>query len=375
MNSLSLEDFIASPNFFGLLDKLNEGNQDDMEQVQILEEMICNDMHRGKEIMQQLLSICERNQDIISFVPSTIVEKLCQLVSLPDEELLELAILLLGRLCVDGNHREIFKWTDLNKHLSLISHNSTIKPDLLKTVADFQGTLLASNLSASRHIHIWNIIYDKKLKQLVHEPSERGWEDIEIKQKSYLEVGLAWKVWDAGLLLAQWVHTYSSLFEKKTVLELGSGCGYVGVVLAKHHNFKKLILTDRINSSLQNIQSNLETNIPDISHMENILVRHLDWTYPQQEVDSIDVIIASDIIYDFTAAENVPRAIEKLLSKGGIAIVVLPSHREGVKLFEQNMKTQGFEFSVSIVKSQREDGDLNFYVFHKTNPFSELNFI
>ena len=45
--------------------------------------------------------------------------------------------------------------------------------------------------------------------------------------------------------------------------------------------------------------------------------------------DTFDVVLASDVIYDFAAAASVPRAINKFLNQeGSVAVIVLPSHRE-----------------------------------------------
>lgn len=35
---------------------------------------------------------------------------------------------------------------------------------------------------------------------------------FQIRQMSYMDVGLAWKVWDSGLLLAHWIFNYPQLF-------------------------------------------------------------------------------------------------------------------------------------------------------------------
>jgi hypothetical protein len=44
---------------------------------------------------------------------------------------------------------------------------------------------------------------------------------IDVRQLRYTEVGLAWKVWDSGLLLSSFIYRHRDAFRGKSVLELG----------------------------------------------------------------------------------------------------------------------------------------------------------
>lgn len=56
--------------------------------------------------------------------------------------------------------------------------------------------------------------------------------------------------WEAGFFLAEYMVLNREIFENKTCLELGSGVGITGIVLAKKVNIKKLVMTDYTDQSM-----------------------------------------------------------------------------------------------------------------------------
>jgi len=115
------------------------------------------------------------------------------------------------------------------------------------------------------------------------------------------------------------------------------------VVLASIKEVKSVTLSDRIESVLQNIKFNLDLNNINSS---KVVIQNIDWTAenPTIEKESVDIIVASDVVYDNTAAESVPIALCHYLLPTGVAVLVLPSQREGISLFEQNMKKKRIRF-------------------------------
>jgi Lysine methyltransferase len=155
------------------------------------------------------------------------------------------------------------QWVNLQKHLLAIS--STTSSDNTK---DLTSKLL-HNMTHSKNPHKtiylqqFNLEHPEGMQILL---DKEKW-SFQIRQLSYLDVGLAWKVWDSALLLSQWIFNYPYLFRYffivfslffglltgdsgKVILEVGSGCGPVGVVLASIPNVKSVTLSDRIESVL-----------------------------------------------------------------------------------------------------------------------------
>ncbi|KAF3776106.1 Methyltransferase-like protein 22 [Nymphaea thermarum] len=88
-------------------------------------------------------------------------------------------------------------------------------------------------------------------------------------------VGL--QVWKAAFLLVDFIlHQFStsSDFSNEVALELGSGTGLVGIVLAR---FAEIVfLTDRDAEILDNCATNVQLN-RELFKCDNVLVRELDW--------------------------------------------------------------------------------------------------
>ncbi len=100
------------------------------------------------------------------------------------------------------------------------------------------------------------------------------------------------------------------------------------------------------------------------------------------------MVIASDVVYDMTAARNVPQCLTHLLKDNGVAILVLPAvrevslplghhrraitrvltfefHHKGICMFEQRVQENGFVMHRTNVPSQGNDDSLNFYLLRK----------
>lgn len=121
------------------------------------------------------------------------------------------------------------KWTGVHKRVHTLSHSPAVSPAtkqksllLFNAVSrPMNSTNTTINVSNSgvidniaKEISFNNITFDAASYTYLT-PKDNGDNEeftVQIKQLSYLEVGLAWKLWDAGLLLAQWVHTFCYLF-------------------------------------------------------------------------------------------------------------------------------------------------------------------
>nr|CAD2128046.1 unnamed protein product [Meloidogyne enterolobii] len=116
--------------------------------------------------------------------------------------------------------------------------------------------------------------------------------------------------WQASFALADFLFLSFStnllpyLSNAKYILELGAGCGLVGILLAKQFYLNKnkeikLILSDSDNFVLELLNKNIKLNFGNIEDNLIIESKYLDWTnFIPNDLPPADVIVASDIIYD-----------------------------------------------------------------------------
>ena len=65
-------------------------------------------------------------------------------------------------------------------------------------------------------------------------------------------------VWEAGHIMAKWAYKEKSLFEGKTVLEIGAGTGVTGFAAAKWA--ENLVFTDYDDKVMKLLLKNVELN-------------------------------------------------------------------------------------------------------------------
>lgn len=197
-------------------------------------------------------------------------------------------------------------------------------------------------------------------------------------------------MWPSSLLLSRHIANHPDLIINcatstdvgydAAILELGAGCGLVGLTAATilkqfneeskeeediEENSTSVILTDYCSTVLENISRNLHLN--DVA--ESCEVAGLDFfdqpgnddsKYEQSErswIDTdgtkrpqVDLILAADIIVYSNDATNVANTIHAGLLEGGKAIVVSESRRFGVEAFPQACRDAGLEITTENVE-------------------------
>lgn len=107
--------------------------------------------------------------------------------------------------------------------------------------------------------------------------------------------------WQAGFMLADFVSANSELFDHKRCLELGSGVGLTGIVLAKVAHPERLCLTDYTPEIINNMRINTDmNNLPDLE------IHQLDWEQFKSDSSNNDdllpfaphIVLAADCVYD-----------------------------------------------------------------------------
>jgi len=136
-------------------------------------------------------------------------------------------------------------------------------------------------------------------------------------------------LWDASVVLSRYLCTLdSSLLAKKRVIELGAGCGLVGIIAAMQG--ADTVITD-MQEYIPLIQQNIDANQQYVVRNNGSAVATtLDWGN-LEEIQTkfnppVDYILGSDIVYALQGFEDLVAAI-KCLSSKDTQILIAYEHR------------------------------------------------
>jgi len=122
------------------------------------------------------------------------------------------------------------------------------------------------------------------------------------------------KVWNASIRFFEFIRDQSDIdMSNSKTIELGSGCGWLGLRLCKEFPSLQLTMTEQKNfGALEWLNHNVGLN-PDIS----VSTTELDWVTVPESVseEEWDFIIGSELVYSYDGARLLPSVISKLLRK------------------------------------------------------------
>lgn len=220
---------------------------------------------------------------------------------------------------------------------------------------------------------------------------------VDDDQQSTNQHDTGFVMWPASVILARWLGMHPSLLlssaAKGNVLEIGAGCGLVGLVAAtliqqaavpEHPPTKEetssstsevgnLIFSDYSPTVLENLKRNIGLN--DLgSHTQVIGLDFFDqeeggtkhnWVDMEGGLQpQVDLVLGAEVLAYSNDAVNVANTIQKALKEGGHAIVISPdeSLRFGVEAFPDALRQLGLQVQVlndlmDIVSFDSEGGE------------------
>ncbi len=115
------------------------------------------------------------------------------------------------------NNVEIMNWTNMKHHLHSLA-TTTTNHTIQKLASQLTYTLTRHHSQSLHTFKTINLHTDDHQNQrnnahVGKQHTKNGIWTFQIRQLSFLEVGLAWKVWDSSLLLSEWIFNYSYLFK------------------------------------------------------------------------------------------------------------------------------------------------------------------
>ncbi|KAK7507676.1 hypothetical protein BaRGS_00001611 [Batillaria attramentaria] len=150
--------------------------------------------------------------------------------------------------------------------------------------------------------------YNEESIAPVHKP-QRQFEflghQLTIRQ-DWSRLGVAAVVWDAAVVLCEYLTQHPHLVAGRQVLELGAGTGLAGMVAALAGG--SVTVTERA-EALEHLREAVVSNMENSGH--GIVIKELDWTHDHSDFPPVyDVILGADIIY---VEETFPDLLRTLL--------------------------------------------------------------
>jgi predicted nicotinamide N-methyase len=137
-------------------------------------------------------------------------------------------------------------------------------------------------------------------------------------------------LWESSVVLTRFVLKNSSLFSNKNIIELGTGCGLLGISILKKINVKHFTFSDYNEDVLNNLKENIKINKINNKNYE---ILKLDWRDYNTINNKYDIIIGSELIYQGGFIKELVLLIDKILNENGLCYICMPEQRSMTNKF------------------------------------------
>ena len=193
-----------------------------------------------------------------------------------------------------------------------------------------------------------------KLKEIIIKPKALS---IKIKEQTLFKAdgGEGLHLWEASVVLSRYSLKHSSLLQNKKIIELGCGCGLLGISILKEIPIKNYTFSDYNTSVLNNLKDNLKLNGISVND-KKIEIKELDWkNYGQMESNEYDIIIGTELIYKGGAILELAKVINKILKPGGKCYISMPKERSMTKTFLEYIENEGLKWNSLLFNDLDEE--------------------
>jgi len=200
-----------------------------------------------------------------------------------------------------------------------------------------------------------------KLKEIIIKPKTLS---IKLKEQTLFKAdgGEGLHLWESSVVLSRYSLKHNSIFENKKIIELGCGCGLLGISILKEIPVEKYIFSDYNSSVLDNLKDNLKLN--GISpNNKNIEIKQDDWKdYEKMAPNEYDIIIGTELIYKGGAILELAKVINKILKPYGKCFISMPKERAMTKTFLEYIENEGLKWkSLAFNDLDEEEKKYLFY--------------
>jgi predicted nicotinamide N-methyase len=136
--------------------------------------------------------------------------------------------------------------------------------------------------------------------------------------------------WTAAYVLVDWISSRREVFAQRSILELGSGTGFVGLSAALMTQASSVVLTDCHPDVLHLLNDNVDIN----RVQSRVSVLELDWcSFSFPEIVP-DFVLASDVVYDPSICLPLSQVLAAFASRGSrIYLALTVRNAETLQIF------------------------------------------
>mmetsp|Transcript_32318 Transcript_32318/g.48749 ORF Transcript_32318/g.48749 Transcript_32318/m.48749 type:complete len:280 (-) Transcript_32318:1204-2043(-) len=182
------------------------------------------------------------------------------------------------------------------------------------------------------------------LKEIIKPPSVDDLYEWYLTQKNAPEADPSWAVlWPTACSLGQFLIENPSVVGNRHVIELGCGLALSGLI-ASSLGAKSVIISDREPFALHCALSTAAVN------NINVQASIINWEEEKTLVDSAEVVLASDVLYDKSSIDAFARVCLRLLLKDGVVLVTDPKEERCPGAREQFCELMKKHLSIEIIE-------------------------
>ncbi|KAH0793010.1 protein-lysine methyltransferase C42C1.13-like isoform X1 [Histomonas meleagridis] len=170
---------------------------------------------------------------------------------------------------------------------------------------------------------MYELFFDREyVKQECNLPSGREMSFLALKT-SMTDADLTGQIlWPGCTLLITWLDYNMSIFDNKSVVEVGAGTGVCASFIAKYSSPTKVIATDGSEPVMELIQNNIDL----YKDRKNITCELLKWNKESREPfakkhGQFDFVIGSEIAYNENCVEDLVDTMNLLLKPNGRFVI------------------------------------------------------
>ncbi|KAJ8764270.1 hypothetical protein K2173_006010 [Erythroxylum novogranatense] len=155
--------------------------------------------------------------------------------------------------------------------------------------------------------------------------------------------------WPSEEVMAYFCLSHADMFRTKRVIELGSGYGLAGLVIAATTEALEVVISDGNPQVVDYIQQNIDSNTGVFSRTK-VKSMALHWEQDISRIsDTFDVIIASDCTFFKEFHKGLACTLKLLLTDNGPseAIFFSPKRGDSLDKFLETIQEYGFRYSVT----------------------------